>query len=145
MKNKNSEHREWKIAQNWYFWLWLAPVFYIPTAIFLGINLSLIGLSDGAIHAWTLLLNAFWHLIFLIPMFSKRSLVCCHGCQAALLVLIGTIKGAFLGMFISPQILFPLLAAFWFFGTLLSQLEAARGKCTLRRLFRLEEAQATGS
>ena len=145
MENKNAEHREGKIARNWNFWLWLAPVFYIPTAIFIGFNLTLIGLSDGAIHAWTLLLNALWHLIFLIPVFSKRSFVRWHGSQAALLVLIGTAMGAFLGMFVSPQILFPLLGAIWFFGTLLSQLEANKGKSTLRRLFNRDEVQSAGS
>ncbi len=130
---------EMRAARNWYWWLWLSPLVTVPSfglfalATFWGDATEFIPLG--------VMPSVAWYLVLLVPAFFKKSeFVRWHGRQALLLAAVMAIVllvDAFIANPVSydAAIHFPLLIliAIWFFGTLLSQRQAARGDCSLMR------------
>jgi hypothetical protein len=145
----NSEIRT---AHKWYRWLWLSPLLTIPTLVLLTM-LSWLFCNEfwsGCYHPRNDLItgmvalfgSALWHLILLVPALNQQSaFVRWHGRQALLLAGIRTVLPALFVLFHfgvvedSEGVLWaiPILIAFWFFGTLWGQRQAARGDCWLMR------------
>ena len=149
---------DWKTARNWYLWLWLSPVFTVPSALFLyvalHITLELVctyggftcrrALLDFMPSVMAVFGSALWHLFLLIPALdNKRLFVRWHGRQALALAGARTLVALVSVFFVSgdwawvTEILFLpsicLLIAIWFFGTLWGQIQAGRGDCGLAR------------
>ena len=147
--------REMQAARNVYLWLWVSPLFTIPTlfAVYMQTlgyrwvcgeaighcNLVLVTLLDGLI---ALFVSMLWHLVLLIPAFNQRSrFVRWHGWQALLLAAVRTaipLSLWVLSSLIGDDYAFfmlsaPLLLGVWFFGNLWGQGQAVRGDCALMR------------
>lgn len=123
---------ETRRARNWYWWLWISPLFTLPTY---AIALILAYFSDLR-TVTALLLSALWHLVLLIPSLNKQSdFIRWHGRQALMLAGIRTAVPVVLALFLGGgrgtlwSIL--ILLAVWLFGTRWGQKQAARGECSL--------------
>jgi hypothetical protein len=143
---------EERTARNWYWWLWLSPLITVPTFRLLGNAIgealwAVLGRSaddystpERVSYSLGILGSSLWHLILLVPMRDNKSeFVRWHGRQALLLAGVRTaVPLGFLLMFgyaLPALCSMPVLLVIWVFGTLLGQLEAARGKCSLMRCF----------
>jgi tetratricopeptide (TPR) repeat protein len=138
---------EIKTAKNWYRWLWLSPLLTIPTLIVLYnqdleiLFQEVLNWSDGFSFAVLNLFSALWHLILLVPAFHKSSpFIRWHGWQAFALAGIRTIIPFSIAIWTGGDefgylLSIPPLLVVWFFGTLLSQHQANKGRCTLSRWF----------
>ena len=153
---------ERKKARDWYWWLWLSPLFTIPTLGFFlsqGIGYDLVcrwgwqtcdwGLAGRVTILIAVLGSALWHLVLLGPIRNKESLfVRWHGRQALLLAGVRTIVplgfGLAFGADYGALLFIPVQLVVWFGGTLWSQLQAASGKCSLARWLNQEILPARG-
>lgn len=130
--------KEIKAAQNWYRWLWLSPLFTLPTLFYISNSSYKI---DNILILKGILVSSLWHLILLIPASNLRSdFICWHGRQALLLAGLRTIVplGFLLlyelidnGNLIALCVL--ILILIWLFGNLWGQDQAKRGDCSLMR------------
>ena len=128
-------------ARKWYSWLWLSPIFTIPTLFVLAIVASF---TDFRI-ATAIGISALWHLILLIPALNrKRPFVRWHGRQAILLACVRTaiplLFVAVSGETFEALCAIPFLIVVWLLGTLWGQRQAACGDCSLLRWFGSDEA-----
>jgi hypothetical protein len=152
MRGELRMNSEIRTAHKWYWWLWLSPLLTIPT---LGLLIMLSWLFcnefwSGCYHPRNDLItgmvavfgSALWHLILLVPALNQQSaFVRWHGRQALLLAGIRTVVPAAFVLFHfgivedSEGVLWviPIMIAFWFFGALWGQRQAARGDCWLMR------------
>ena len=148
---------ERKKARDWYWWLWLSPLFTIPTLGFFlsqGIGYDLVcrwgwqtcdwGLAGRVTILIAVLGSALWHLVLLRPIRNKESLlVRWHGRQALLLAGVRTVVPLGFGLAFGDDygalLFIPVQLVVWFGGTLWGQLQAARGDCSLARWFGQEE------
>lgn len=146
-RRKTSLDPERRIARNWYWWLWLSPLLTMPTLLVLFLPFAYAG-QDHVGGLIAILGSALWHLVLLIPALNKWSgFVRWHGRQALLLAGVMTVL---LLVFAFDSEAVPyygnagdmLYSAFavWFFGTLFSQRQAARGDCSLMRMLGRAEA-----
>lgn len=139
-RQKTSLGPERRIARNWYWWLWLSPLLTIPTLLFLFLAFAYAG-SDRVGGLIAVLGSALWHLVLLIPALNKRSeFVRWHGRQALLLagvmtvlLLVFAFDSGLIPLYGNADDLLYFAFAVWFFGTLVSQRQAARGDCSLMR------------
>jgi hypothetical protein len=133
---------EKQTARNWYWWLWLSPLITLLTLAWLATLYE-----EPALTPVSVLGSSVWHLILLVPALSRKSeFVRWHGRQALLLAGVRTaVPLGFVAAFGSSWgwelLAIPVLVVVWFVCTLLGQLEAARGLCTLMRWFGRAEAQ----
>ena len=114
-----------RTAERWYWWLWLSPLFTIPTMLYIFLPVSgvdrevglrrdrgrlplLHDLSAEVTAVVAVLASALWHLILLVPALNRQSeFVRWHGRQALLLAGVRTaIPAAFAlyGRFYMPRI-----------------------------------------
>ncbi len=143
---------EKRTARNWYWWLWLSPLVTVPLCAFLVLAESGYDLVCGS--PWdpgcdrdlagrvniliAVLGSSLAHLILFAPALNRKSeFVRWHGRQALLLAGLRTAVPLTFGLAFGEKgitLLFtPFLIAVWLFGTLLGQLQAARGGCSLAR------------
>ncbi len=146
-------------AGNWYVWLWVSPMFTVPslyglTALARGALAGLIcrgtrqcveyALVEQVSLLTGILASALWHLILLYPAFKDDSeFVRWHGRQALLLAGIRTaVPLVCVVLFgLAGESLFMLvLLPIYFVGNLRAQRQATRGDCFLMRRFGRAEA-----
>jgi uncharacterized membrane protein len=146
-RRKTSLGPERRIARNWYWWLWLSPLLTMPTLLFLFLAFAYAG-QDHVGGSIAVLGSALWHLVLLIPALNKRSeFVRWHGRQALLLagamtvlLLVFAFDSGAIPLYGTADDLLYFAFAVWFFGTLVSQRQAARGDCSLMRCLGRAEA-----
>ena len=133
--------QERRTARNWYWWLWLSPLVTVPSFGLFILN-TLFGDQTEEILPLGVMPSVAWYLVLLVPAFFKRSeFVRWHGRQALLLagvmaivlLVYAIIANSVSDAGVVMRVPFLILIAFWFFGTLLSQRQAARGDCSLMR------------
>ena len=116
-----------KAASGWYRWLWISPIFTIPTLV-VSTDFLYYDIAKGT------LLSAAWHLILLIPSTNKQDpFIRWHGRQALLFAAARTITVLIFHEDLFFTVL--LLIFIWFFGTLWGQKQAQEGKCFLMSTF----------
>lgn len=115
-------------ARKWYRWLWLSPIFTLPTYIFLFI-------LDVGNRPIAVIGSAVWHLILLIPALNKENMfVRWHGRQALLLAGVRTfIPLMFAILDRNLCLVISILIIIWIVGTRWAEAQAARGDCSLLR------------
>lgn len=131
---------ELKKARNIYGWLWISPMFTIPTLLIINF-LSILGKgyqADKVNLIIAILVSGLWHFILIFPSFDRDSkFIRWHGRQALLLALVRTALPLLFvlafGVNYETLIVIPILIGVWFFGTLWAQLQASRVDCTLMR------------
>jgi uncharacterized membrane protein len=137
-------------AGKWYRWLWLSPLFTLPTLLLLSLgeyghdlvcprpgpcNWQAAGVMDLCIGV---LGSALWHLVLLVPILDREHpFVSWHGRQALLLAGARTVLPLVLalipGVDVGFLLVLPINLAIWFLGTRWGQRQAARGECSLVR------------
>ncbi len=136
-----------KIARNRYIWLWVAPFITIPSLIAIVFILDSLYIpfwnfsyrdKEIIIGILAPLIGALWYLILLIPTKNNKSdFVRWHTKQALAIAGIQTtipiLFIVYYGFDLEAIFFIPVLLVFWFFSTLLGQIEASKGNCTLRK------------
>ena len=141
-----------RTARNWYRWLWLSPLVTLPVLVWVwegiepGYDLicgdSYRGCDRGKADKIDLLAgvlaSSLAHLVLLIPALDrKRAFVRWHGRQMLLLAALRTvIPLAFalaFGESSAALLSVPALIVIWLLGTLVGQIQAKDGNCSLAR------------
>lgn len=144
---------EKRTARNWYWWLWLSPLAAVVPTLGLFVSYAFGGRpSKLEVILVAVVPAAFWYLVLLVPALNRRSeFVRWHGRQALLLAGVLTAMLPLFALELVAELdqgltisIFAILSALWFFGTLLSQRQAARGDCSLMRWFGKGEALRRG-
>jgi hypothetical protein len=132
---------EKQTARNWYWWLWLSPVVTLLSLAWLATLYP-----EPTVTPLSVLASSLPHLILLVPaLHTKSAFVRWQGRQALILAAARTVVPLAFVLALGPSahlawallILIPL----WFFGTLGSQRQAARGLCWLMRRCGREKEQ----
>lgn len=142
---------EIQTAKNWYFWLWLSPIFTVPTWIFLQFFILLLAYDPSSAIRLNLPLavlpvlgSGLWHFILLLPAIAGASeFVRWHGWQALLLAGLRTVTilAFMLAAMIAPvawaegvkYLGFFVLLVIWITSNVWGQGQTRRGDCTLMR------------
>jgi hypothetical protein len=146
---------ETRTAWNWYIWLWISPLFTVPTYFILRGFQGDRSLSNALFYSLLATLgSALWHLILLYPAMKGRTdFIRWHGRQALLLAGARTalvallLAGAVTALVVltldypafedvawpTTIISYLLLFLLWLAGNLWGQGQAERGDCALMR------------
>jgi tetratricopeptide (TPR) repeat protein len=131
---EDSAQTQRRRATNWYVWLWVSPIFTIPSLMFL--------LVSGVVPI-AVLGSALWHLILLYPALKDESdFVRWHGRQALLLAGVRTAVPLYCGLSWGTDGIWLAIFALvpiYFVGNIWSQRQATRGHCSLMRRFGLAQ------
>lgn len=135
--------REIQTARDWYIWLWISPLFTLPTLLLL---ILVFPLSVNENEQWivtvvAVLGSGLWHLILLYPAIGgKTEFIRWHGRQALFLAGVRTAVALIAGLsFYWSDSEIPLILGYlvlfvvWLAGNVWGQSQAMSGDCTLMR------------